>query len=148
MQPGQPPEHNTSSSISGSSARLAAARYGSGAVIVLAAVVVLVVVPGDIGFTSAMAYGSASALGAALSLMLLNLLYRWSVRGDRGRERRHEASRYLDAHGIWPDDDEPQKHQLTHRCVVPRGATPAEQEQRADRPARRDRTRVPVPRER
>lgn len=92
MQPVQPPEHDRSPSISGRSARLSAARYGLGGVMVLAAVVVLVVIPGDIGFTSAMAYGVGSALAAGLSVLLikavvsvvlLRLLYRWSVNRDR-----------------------------------------------------------------
>ncbi len=157
MQPVQPPEHDTSSSISGRSARLSAARYGIGGVMVLAAVVVLVVVPGDIGFTSAMAYGVGSALAAGLSVLLINAvvsvvllkpLYRWSALRDRDREGEGDASRYLDGQRAQPGDDELQEHQLTHRCVVARGAVPAEQEPRADRAARGDRLRVPVPGER
>lgn len=154
MQPAQPSEHDTSSSISGRSARLSAARYGIGGVMVLAAVAVLVVVPGDIGFTSAMAYGVGSALVAGISLLLIKAvvsvvllkpLYRWSVSRERDREREEEARPYVDEHGARPDDDAPQKYQLTHRCVLPGGAVAAEQEQRAHRPACGDRIPVHVP---
>lgn len=143
MQPVHPSDHNTSSSISWRSTGLFAVRYGIGGVIVLAGVVVLAVVPGDMG-----AYGFASSIGAGLSVVLLNLLYRLSVSGDREREREEEARRYLDQHGVWPDDAEPHKQPFRRRWVVPRGAVLAEQEHRADRPARGERTRVPVPGER
>jgi hypothetical protein len=96
----QAPERNESS-ISWGSAGLFAVRYGIGGAIVVAGVVVLAVVPGDMG-----TYGFASAVGAGLSVVLLNLLYRLGVSGDREREREEEARRYFDAHGVWPDDDE------------------------------------------
>lgn len=121
-------EHNTSSSSPWRSASLFAVRYGIGAVMVLAGVVVLIVVPGDMG-----AHGFASAIGAGLSVVLLNLLYRVSVSGDREREREEEARRYLDEHGVWPDDDVPETRKRTRQWVVPRGAVLAEQERRTDR---------------
>jgi hypothetical protein len=61
------PPHSTSSSSTSRSPGLSAVRYDVGVVVVLSAVVVLVVVPGDVGFISAMAYGVGSALGAALA---------------------------------------------------------------------------------
>ena len=96
----QSPEYTTSSSITWRSAGLFAVRYGIGAVMVLAGVVALIVVPGEMG-----AHGFASAIGAGLSVVLINLLYRLSVSGDRDREREEEARRYLDEHGVWPDDE-------------------------------------------
>ena len=102
MQQAQPSEHDTSSSVSWRSAGLFAVRYGIGAVMVLAAVVVLIVVPSDIGFIRDGIW-IASALGAVLSVVLLNMLYRLSVSGDREREREEEARRYLDEDGVWPD---------------------------------------------
>jgi hypothetical protein len=60
--------------------------------------------------------------------VLLNLFYRLSVSGDREREREEEARRYLEEHGVWPDD-EPETRQRTRRWVVPRGAVLAEHEQ-------------------
>lgn len=78
--------------------RTFAVRYGIGGAIVLAGVVVLALVPGELG-----AYGFASAIGAGLSVLLLNLLFRISVSGDRDREREEEARRYFDQHGVWLD---------------------------------------------
>ena len=128
------PEYTTSSSITWRSAGLFAVRYGIGAVIVLAGVVALIVVPGDMG-----AHGFASAIGAGLSVVLINLLYRLSVSGDRDREREEEARRYLDEHGVWPDD-KPEARQRTRRWVVPRGAVLAEHEQPIGGSARDGRT--------
>ena len=90
MQQIQPREFNVSSALRRSDG-LGAARYAMGGVVVLTAVVVLVIVPGDIGFTSAMAYGFGSSIGAVLVMMLLNLLYRLSARGGRERGREEEA---------------------------------------------------------
>jgi hypothetical protein len=90
--------------------------------------VVLVVIGGDAG-----AYGFASATGAGLSVMLLNLLYRMSVGGDRDREHEEEARRYFDAHGIWPEDEEPPKPDSRRRWTLPRGVQTAEQKERVGR---------------
>jgi hypothetical protein len=109
MKQDQSPEHNESS-MSWRSAGLFAVRYGIGGAIVAAGVVVLAVVPGDMG-----ALGFASAVGAGLSVVLLNFLYRLSVSGDREREREEEARRYLDEHGVWPDDEATQERRSTRR---------------------------------
>ena len=94
-------QHTTRpSSITWRSAGLFAVRYGIGAVMVLAGVVALIVIRGEMG-----AFGFASAIGAGLSVVLLNLLYRLSVSSEREREREEEARRYLDEHGVWPDDE-------------------------------------------
>jgi hypothetical protein len=71
--------------------------------------------------------------------VLLNLLYRLSVSGDRDREREEEARRYLDEHGVWPDD-EPEARQRTRRWVVPQGAVLAEHGQPIGGSARDGRT--------
>jgi hypothetical protein len=117
------PTPATSSSITWRSAGLFAVRYGIGGVMVLAGIVVLVAVPGDMG-----AYGFASSIGAGLSVVLINFLYRLSVSGDREREREEEARRYLDEHGVWPDDDDTQTRTRTRRWVLPQGVVLAEQE--------------------
>jgi hypothetical protein len=36
-------------------------------------------------------------------VLLLNLLFRMGVEGDRDREREEAARRYFDEHGHWPD---------------------------------------------
>jgi hypothetical protein len=118
-------QSQNASSSSWGSAGLFAVRYGIGGVIVLAGIVVLAVVPGDMGV-----YGFASAVGAGLSVVLLNFLYRLSVSGDREREREEEARRYLDEHGVWPDDERTQERPSTRRWVLPRGAVLQEQDER------------------
>lgn len=79
------------------------------------AVVVLVVVPGDIGFASAMAYGVGSALGAVLIMLLLSLLYRLTVGGDHQRGPGQEGRRYRDADGVSPHDDETQSRKAARQ---------------------------------
>ena len=117
------PTRTTSTSITWRSAGLFAVRYGIGGVIVLAGIVVLVIVPDDMGV-----HGFASSIGAGLSVVLLNLLYRLSVSGDREREREEEARRYLDAHGVWPDDDKARTRTGTRRWVLPPGVVLPEHE--------------------
>jgi hypothetical protein len=116
------PTPATSSSITWRSAGLFAVRYGIGGVMVLTGIVVLVAVPGDMG-----AHGFASSIGAGLSVVLLNFLYRLSVSDDREREREEEARRYLDEHGVWPHDDE-RTRTRTRRWVLPQGVVLAEHE--------------------
>jgi hypothetical protein len=107
------------------SAGLFAVRYGIGAALILAGVVVLLAVEGDLG-----AYGFASGAGAGLAVLLLNLLYRMSVSGDRDREHEEAARRYFDEHGVWPDDEEAPERVSGRRWTLPRGAVTAEQEER------------------
>lgn len=90
---------------------------------VLAGLVVLVIVPGDMGV-----HGFASSIGAGLSVVMLNLLYRLSVSGDREREREEEARRYLEEHGVWPADDQAEPRTHTRRWVLPQGVVLPEQE--------------------
>jgi hypothetical protein len=41
--------------------------------------------------------------GAGVSVLLLNVLYRIGVDGDRDRDREQRAREYFDEHGRWPD---------------------------------------------
>ena len=136
MRQAQSPTPNTSSSITWRSAGLFAVRYGIGGVMVLAGVVALIVIGSEVG-----AFGFASAIGAGLSVVLLNLLYRLSVSSER--EREEEARRYLDDHGVWPDDDEAQTRTPTRRWVVSQRVVLVEQQ--VDRPAVRSRVPANVP---
>jgi hypothetical protein len=70
-------------------------RYG----IPLALLVAGVVVAGTSGSVAA----GALFISAATAVLLLNVLYRIGVQGDREREREEEARRYFDEHGRWPD---------------------------------------------
>ena len=47
--------------------------------------------------------GWALFTGAGVAVLLLNLLFRMGVEGDRDREREEAARRYFDEHGRWPD---------------------------------------------
>lgn len=95
---------------------------------ILAGIVALVAVEGDLG-----KYGFASAVGAGLSVLLLNLLYRMSVSGDRDRQREQEARRYFNEHGLWPEDEEAPIGVSERQWTLPAGAVTAEQEERERR---------------
>ena len=40
---------------------------------------------------------------AATAILLLNVLFRIGVEGDKERDREEEARAYFDEHGRWPD---------------------------------------------
>jgi hypothetical protein len=48
----------------------------------------------------------AMFVSAATAVLLLNVLYRIGVAGDRDRDREEEARRFFDEHGRWPDEPE------------------------------------------
>jgi hypothetical protein len=128
MRDDQQRSDNSSSMATWRAAALFAVRYGIGGVMILAGIVSLVAVGGEVG-----AHGFSLAVGAGLCVMLINLLYRMSVSGDLDRAREEEARRYFDEHGVWPDDEEPQRRFRGRRWTLPRGAVTAEQEQRDGR---------------
>jgi hypothetical protein len=70
-------------------------RYG----IPLALLVAGVVVAGTSGSLAA----GALFISAATAVLLLNVLYRIGVQGDRERDREEAARRHFDEHGRWPD---------------------------------------------
>jgi hypothetical protein len=74
-------------------------RYGIGAIGVVAGIVVLFVNPSGFGVD-----GFGLLEGAALSVLMLNWIYRIGVAGDREREHEEKARRYLQEHGHWPDE--------------------------------------------
>lgn len=76
-----------------------AVRYGLPGVIALAGVIVLIFNPSISGLEA-----FAMGIGVAASILLLNVLYRVGVSGDRERDEEEEARVYFDAHGRWPDD--------------------------------------------
>jgi hypothetical protein len=119
---------DTSTTSGWRSVGLFAVRYGIAGSVILAGLVVLVAVGGDLG-----AYGFASAMGAGLSVMLLNLLSRMSVSGDRDREREEQARTYYGEHGVWPDDEVPPQHSSGRRWILPPGVVTVEQEEREGR---------------
>jgi hypothetical protein len=106
---------------------LLAVRYGLGGALVVAGVVMIAVNPGGFGVD-----GFAMAVGGGLSVILINMLFRLGVSGDRERQREEEARRYLDEHGEWPDEEEKVSGR---RWTLPAGAVTPEQEAAGRRPA-------------
>jgi energy-converting hydrogenase Eha subunit C len=72
-----------------------AIRYGIPLALLVAGVVVAAVA--DSVAAAALFFSAASAI------LLLNVLYRIGVQGDRERDREEEARAYFDKHGRWPD---------------------------------------------
>jgi hypothetical protein len=68
---------------------------------VLGGIVMIAINPGGFGVD-----GFAMAVGGGLSVLLINFLFRLGASGDLEREREEAARRYLDEHGVWPDEDE------------------------------------------
>jgi uncharacterized membrane protein YoaK (UPF0700 family) len=75
---------------------LAAIRYGIPLVLFIAGVVV--------GAVADSVAGAALFFSAASAVLLLNVLYRIGVQGDKERDREDEARAYFDKHGHWPDE--------------------------------------------
>ena len=75
-------------------------RYGIAGALIVAGQVVLIA---DSGPEGAGWEGWALFTGAGLAVLLLNLLFRMGVEGDRDREREEAARRYFDEYGRWPD---------------------------------------------
>jgi hypothetical protein len=76
---------------------LAAIRYGIPAVLFIAGTIVTATA-GGVGLAA-----GALFFSAASAILLLNVLYRIGVEGDKERDREEAARRYFDEHGRWPD---------------------------------------------
>jgi hypothetical protein len=48
----------------------------------------------------------AMFMSAATAVLLLNVLFRIGVQGDKDRDREEAARRFFDEHGRWPDEPE------------------------------------------
>jgi hypothetical protein len=75
-----------------------AVRYGIPAVLFLAGIVISAT-GGSVGLA-----GGAMFISAATAVLLLNVLHRIGVEGDKARDHEEEARRYFDEHGHWPDE--------------------------------------------
>jgi hypothetical protein len=75
-------------------------RYVLPAVLVLAGFACLLVVDGSTKWD-----GFAMCVGAGLSVLLINVLFRFGAHGDEERNREDAAREYLAKHGHWPDED-------------------------------------------
>jgi hypothetical protein len=76
---------------------LLAIRYGVPLVLLVAGVVVTATA-GGVGLAAGALFFSAGS-----AVLLLNVLYRIGVEGDKERDREEEAREYFDRHGRWPD---------------------------------------------
>jgi hypothetical protein len=84
-------------------------RYGIGGAMVLGGIVLLVISPSGLGVE-----GFGMAAGGGLAVLLLNLLYRVGVSGEKEREREEQARIYFDEHGVWPEEDELAEREREH----------------------------------
>jgi hypothetical protein len=75
-------------------------RYGIPLVLFVAGVVVAAT-SGRIGMAA-----GAMFISAATAVLLLNVIYRIGVEGDKDRGREEDARRFFDEHGRWPDEPE------------------------------------------
>jgi hypothetical protein len=75
-------------------------RYVIPLAVVVAGIVIFVFAP-----DSSRCDGAAAFIGAGLSILLLNVLYRAGVRGDRDRDEEERARTYFDEHGHWQDEE-------------------------------------------
>jgi hypothetical protein len=75
-------------------------RYGIPLVLFVAGVVVAGT-SGRIGMAA-----GAMFISAATAVLLLNVIYRIGVEGDKDRGREEDARRFFDEHGRWPDEPE------------------------------------------
>jgi len=76
---------------------LNAIRYGIPLVLVIAGVIDSATA-GGVGVAAGALFFSAGS-----AVLLLNVLYRVGVEGDKERDREEEAREYFDRHGRWPD---------------------------------------------
>ena len=88
---------------------LAATRLWLPVTIALAGVVLIVLGHGRVS-TAGDPHTVLSATGVALLLVavtvwMINWMFRMSVESNRDREREEEAREYFDEHGRWPDEE-------------------------------------------
>jgi len=79
---------------------LAAIRYGIPAVLFIAGAIVTGTA-GGVGLAA-----DALFFSAASAILLLNVLYRIGVEGDKERDTEESAREFFDKHGRWPDEPE------------------------------------------
>jgi hypothetical protein len=79
---------------------LAAIRYGIPAVLFIAGTIITATA-GGVGIAA-----GALFFSAASAILLLNVLYRIGVEGDKERDTEESAREFFDTHGRWPDEPE------------------------------------------
>ena len=79
---------------------LHAIRYGIPLVLLIAGTIITATA-GRVGIAA-----GALFFSAASAVLLLNVLYRIGVEGDKERDREADARDFFDKHGRWPDEPE------------------------------------------
>jgi hypothetical protein len=79
---------------------LLAIRYGIPLVLLVAGIIVSATA-GGVGLAA-----GALFISAGTAVLLLNVLYRIGVEGDKERDREESAREFFDEHGRWPDEPE------------------------------------------
>jgi len=74
-------------------------RYGIGIALIVAGFVILAVVESSVRWD-----GWAMCVGGGLSLILLNVFFRFGAKGDEERAAEDAAREYFSTHGHWPDE--------------------------------------------
>ena len=77
-------------------------RYGIGLLTVVAGFVCLTFDLGGFGIEELFGF-----VGAGLSILLINFLFRMGQQSDREREAHEDAWRFYERHGHWPDEAPP-----------------------------------------
>jgi hypothetical protein len=85
---------------------LIALRYGLPLILVLIGFVLLFTVEGTLRWE-----GWAMCVGAGLSVLLLNWLFRLGAEGDKERQQEESARDFYSARGYWPDEEPPRPGQ-------------------------------------
>jgi hypothetical protein len=96
-----------------------AVRYGLPAVLGIAGTAIAVAGGG----TDTALEGGSMFVGAGLSVLVLNLLFRYGTSGDIERDAEEAARRYLDDHGHWPDEAPPSSRQAAIADGAPNGGS-------------------------
>ena len=78
---------------------LNAIRYVLPAGLIIVGFVILFVAGDDLKWD-----GWAMCVGSGLALALLNVLYRYGIKGDQERDQEQQAREYFAQHGHWPDE--------------------------------------------
>jgi hypothetical protein len=81
---------------------LNALRYGLPLAFIVAGFIVLIVRRDTTGLE-----GWAMLVGAGISVLLFNILFRMGASGDRERREEEEAREFFSRHGHWPDEQPP-----------------------------------------
>ena len=79
---------------------LHAVRYGIPLALLVAGMIVSATA-GGVGIAAGALFFSAGS-----AVLLLNVLYRIGVEGDRERDTEQDARNFFDEHGRWPDEPE------------------------------------------